>query len=130
MRSITIECCCNWWCTHYVARSTSNKRVLKCKCMLLLSAQRGANPQPWGLSAAQWPACPGIGRRIGLAVWVILGLGGDLDDEDHNNVDDKEAAPPDRRWTGVSTRALNVVSARFPRGKAGSWCDRGVRPGR
>ncbi|GAB5431160.1 MAG: hypothetical protein EpisKO_05300 [Epibacterium sp.] len=69
-----------------------------------------------------------MGRRIRLAVWVILGLGGDLNDEDDNFVDDKEAAPPDRSWTGVSTRALNVVSARFPFGKAGSRRGRGVNP--
>jgi len=47
-------------------------------------AQRGANPQPLGISAAQWPAYPGMGCRIGLLVWVILGLGGDLNDEDDN----------------------------------------------
>ncbi|VCU60998.1 hypothetical protein EPIB2_75 [Tritonibacter mobilis] len=47
-------------------------------------AQRGANPQIQGSSAAQWPAYPGMGRRIGLFVWAILGLGGDLNDEDDN----------------------------------------------
>lgn len=43
MRYMTIECRCYWWSTHDVAYTTSNKRVLKCKCMLLLSAQCSGN---------------------------------------------------------------------------------------